>query len=417
MQYTATDQLSIDPITRELHVQLTVDDPDLISIYEDLEEVDRTEFAEKAFKIGSIALRDAETVGKTDYVDKAFERLQTRMEDSLDRLFGEDGKLENAVEEAVGEDGHMAKVLEDVFGEEGKLHRELEAEFGEDGGRLFRLLNPSDERTPLGLFRKKLEERFDPDKKGSFLYELKDQLRTGFEEIQRGLGILEAVEEEAEKGTQKGLKFEGFVGELLEEAADPFGDEIVPTGTDEGAAGCKVGDFACHLNPENVGGVTRTLVVEVKDKYVPLKGKNSLHKELDQALENRVADFAIAVVKSEHTASWGPLHYVAPNHIYVGVDSEASDHLALDVAYRLGRTLCSARAAKEGVHIDAETVADYLDRIQRRFEIVRTMKRNLTSATNKIGDVKGLLDSLRDEVIELVDELREHVGCEEEEEE
>ena len=201
-----SSQVILDGESKAVSFSGTVTDPDVYATFEELDEPDRPELAVRAFKIGVLALKDARSVAKADYVEKEFQRMRLQFERRLEEMLGdrgvlsqrlhkvfgeggemdaklrgffgddgrfkllmeeflgEDGKLERAVEDAVGEDGSFRRSLNDFFGEDGRLHGEMERVFGEDGGWLFALLNPNDETTPLGKFRRSLEERFDPER-------------------------------------------------------------------------------------------------------------------------------------------------------------------------------------------------------------------------------------------------------------
>lgn len=108
------------------------------------------------------------------------------------------------------------------------------------------------------------------------------------------------------RGHAKGLDFEEHVTELLNGIAAPHGDRVEQVGGVAGGLG-GVGDIVSTLNAEATGGVDRRIVVEVKNRKVSLSGKASIHKELEQATQNRDAHFAIAVVARAHAGSFAPL--------------------------------------------------------------------------------------------------------------
>ncbi|MFW5921119.1 MAG: hypothetical protein ACOCUS_04710, partial [Polyangiales bacterium] len=276
------------------------------------------------------------------------------------------------------------------------------------GGRLYRLLNPTDEGTPLGRFRKSLEQRLDPDREGSMLWELKDDVRTQFREMREGLGLREAVDAERERGTGKGTELEQRVVELVQAAAAPYGDRIEHVGREEGPSG-DIGDVLCHPDPEQLGGVERRIVLEVKNRGVRLSGKDSIYRELDRAMDNRDAHFGIAVVREDHAQSFAPFRYAAPRHLLVAVSEDDEDPLALRVAYTLARTLVAVRSGRREPALDLERVEGHLRDIGQQLERVRAIKVGLITAKQKIDDAREGVEEMRDGIQQAVHQLQEDI--------
>lgn len=442
-------EVVLDPEVRSVSVKAVLVDPDVYRTFEDLDERDRPDFALRAFKAGVLAIRDAWVVAEADYVQKEFERMRDDFHAKMDDMFGEDGvvsrrirevfgddgevdrklrdffgdqgrfhrvmndflgeegKLERAVGAAVGEDGCLQRTLDEFFGERGRLRVELDRAFGPDGGRLYALLNPSDETTPLGKFRASLEERLDPNRKGSLLWNLTKEIRERFQNIEMHLGMEAAVEAERERGTHKGRTFEEAVTDSLLQLARPYGDRVENVGDEGGVLGKgkKVGDIVCHLANDEAGSFEGRVVLEVKDRGVTLSGKTSIYRELDSAIKNRDAHFAIAVVERQHAEKFGPLHYAAPNQILVALDSEGEDLLPLEAAYRFARMVVKTRAARRDVTLDVDAIKARIKQIRTVLEQVRPMKTGLTGAVKSIKKVHDQLDGLRASVLETVDEL------------
>jgi len=407
--------ITLNPDGRTGRVCLEFDDRDMHATLSELDPEEREEFVRRAFKIGLIALRDTTTIGKADYVDRAFERLQTTMREALERVFGEEGRLNREFESKLGDDGSLHRALDDIFGDSGKLRRELERQFGEDGGRLFRLLNPDDENTVLGRFRRRLEDSFDPQREGSFLADLKDQLRREFEAIRLGLGIEEARAEEREKGHLKGFDFEDLVEPWLQACADPFGDRIERTGADGGHLGDdKVGDFVATVSDSTSPAAGRSIVFEAKDKGVSFSGKSSFYKELDRAMENRGSAFAVGVVEADHADAFGPLKYVSPNKILVSVNAGAPSSLELTLAYRVARMLIEARCAEKDAGISTAAIDGALTRIGSQLELLRATRRQITTIDKASAKIRTDLEQMQQGIEEAVEEIRDLLGEEDE---
>jgi len=446
----ASTLVAIDASTGTVRVALTLCDADVARFFEEAPEPLRPDLAMRALKVGALALRGARIDAKTDYVQREFLRMQADFASQMDRWFGErgevtlrlhetfgdhghverrmqaffgdggrfeslmsefageDGALAKALRDAVGDQGSLPRTMEEFLGEEGKLRRELDREFGEDGGRLYRILNPEDASTPLGQFRVRLEERFDPRREGSALWELKHDLHAQIEALRRDLGVKDAVAQEREKGHEKGFDFEHHVADLLGGIAAPHGDRVEHVAREKGPLG-DVGDLVCALDPDTTAGLERRIVVEAKDRNVALTGKSSILKELDAAMQNRDAQFAIAVVEAEHASAFAPLRYIAPHYLLVAVDKDNDDALPLRVAYTLARALVAARAARREAQVDVEGLLAGLDEVRKQLESIQAMKTNLTGAVRSIEGVKGLLDDLRSGVVASVDGLAAQV--------
>lgn len=445
----ATPDLHLDEKTRSVSLRARITDPEIYQVLADLPETERREFALRALKVGVVALRDIRTVAKADYVDKEFERMRSdlaqllegmfgdggevtrriqdvfgedgrmderlrtffgpegRLRQLMDDFLGQDGRLRRALENAVGDDGALKRTLDEFLGEKGRLRRELDRFFDADDGRLHAMLNPADESTPLGAFRKSLEERFDPAREGSFLWRLHHEMEQHFQEIRKHLEIREAVEEEHERGTRKGFDFEDHVSDVLGRIASPFGDRVEKVGDETGPLG-KAGDILCHLHDAASGPAGRRIVVEVKDTGVTLSGKTSIQKTLNEAMQNRDADFAIAVVEAEHADRFAPFRYEAPDHLLVSLDGKAEgevDELPLRVAYHLARTLLAARTARREVELDVGSIQSRLQEIRAQLEAVRSMKGNLTRAKTSIENVRSALDEMRESVLDVLKDL------------
>ncbi|MCA1813131.1 MAG: hypothetical protein LC624_04160 [Halobacteriales archaeon] len=437
-------RVRIEPATRTVHLDASVTDGDVLGFFEDIPEEQRGELALRALKVGCLALRDARVAAKADHVEKEFERMRRafgaeleryfgpqgevqrslaahlgeqgvmdrklqgffgeggRFEAVFDEFLGAEGQLQRSMERNLGEDGAFQRTMEQFLGERGTLRQALDHEFGPEAGRLYRILDPEDARTPLGQLKRDLEARFDPQREGSALWELKRDLRAELQQLRLDLGVQAAVREEHEHGHAKGLDFEEQVLGLLDGIAAPHGDRVEHVGKDKGPLG-DVGDLLVHLDPDAAQG--QRIVVECKDKDVTLSGKRSLPKELDEARQNRAAHFAIAVVEQEHAAPFAPLRYIAPDKILVALDKEQPDPLALQVAYMLARALVVARAGRREARLDAEHVLGRLDAIARHLEAVQAMKTNLTGAAKNIDAVRGMLDDLKLRVLDDVHEL------------
>ena len=110
---------------------------------------------------------------------------------------------------------------------------------------------------------------------------------------------LEEVEAERERGTAKGRTFEEAVAEAVDRIALAQGDVAEAVGDLKEATG-KVGDVLVAIDGCN-GPARGRIVFEAKDRK-SLSAPTAF-RELDNALGERSADFAVMVVPSDDRAS------------------------------------------------------------------------------------------------------------------
>jgi len=260
---------------------LRIEDPGFYNHLVQLDQEKRADFVKHALQVGYDVLQAMDTTTRVDYVRGEFDRMQKEFDTGIQEVFSERGLLKNSMER--------------FLGKEGELKKALDAHFGEQGSVIYKILNPDDETTPLGRFRKQLQQELDVNQDGSAFQSLRSSMEEGFQKVLIAIGAEEAAAEEHDKGTAKGRDFEDIVCERLDMMARDFEDTVEFVGGNNGPLG-RVGDVLIHVNPRATGNVERRIVVEVKNSKVTMTGKNSFLKELDNAKENRLAHYAIGAV-------------------------------------------------------------------------------------------------------------------------
>ncbi|MCZ6689099.1 MAG: hypothetical protein O7H41_05800 [Planctomycetota bacterium] len=342
--------------------RLFIEDEEIYRALSQLPEESLPDRVRRALKVGLIALRDAETVSKVDYVESSFQDMRREMESSLERHLGEEGSL------------------------------------------IIRHLNPSDEESILGRFRKRIEDLIDANRDGSPFADIKKTLQGEFKELHAKLESRRAVKEEREKGTQKGLDFEGFVYETLLGLAGPLDDRVEPIGTRPGPLG-DVGDVLITLNPAHTGGREVRVVVEVKNRGISLRGKNSIFEEVERARENRGAHYSMIVVRAKEAPTEIGALRIDPKGAIICTIEEDGDHLALEVAYKLARAE-AIRISSEGEgQFDPQQIIAALEKVRSKLEMIKGMKSSLSGAERSLRQVKDDLDLFRDGVREILDRV------------
>ena len=391
-------------------VGLTLHDPALAAFVRDTAEGERAQLVERALRIGLLTLSNAGVSMSADVVKAEFERLYERMEatqerasDALARTLRDnfadgDGRLPRTLERFLGDNGQLRKLTHDLFDENSResamsrLTDLLGKYFDGDGSRLALLLDPTRQGSPLHQFRGEVSAEF----------------RTLTERITALEEAKKARAEERAKGTAKGAEFEDALEERLGAMARGLGDLVEACGTEGGDAMLsKKGDLVITLDPTRTRGTALRIVVEAKDRSMPL---NRMTNELADARVNRSAAVALAVF-TPHTApsSVSPFALFGQD-VYATYDPETDDATALEAAYRTARILALLTLRDKAVQLDAEAVARSLEDLTRQVDVVRGLKTKLTHIGSTANEVSSALDLLRAGVMRSVKELESQLA-------
>jgi hypothetical protein len=384
---------------------LTLHDPSLAAFVAEASEADRPALAERALRIGLLAICNANATVNVDVVRAEFTRLVTELattqaeaartlETTLRANFADgDGRLPRQLEAYLGDSGKLNRLVGDLFDEGrrdsalGRLRELLGRYFDGDGSQLATLLDPTRQGSPLYQFRSEMTGEF-------------RRLNERLEALEAGA---KARAEERAKGTAKGADFEEALEERLGTLARGLGDFVERTGTEGGdAMTSKKGDLVITVDPTRTRGASLRIVVEAKDRPMPLV---RMTKELADARVNRSAAIALAVF-TPHTApsSVVPLALVGSD-VFATYDPETDDAVALEAAYRTARILALMTLRDASVRLDAEAVARSLDDLGRQVDVVRSLKTKLTHIGSTAREVSDALDLLRAGVLRSVKEL------------
>lgn len=384
---------------------LTLVDATLAAFVGEAAAEDRPRLAERALRIGLLTLANAGVSMSADVVKAEFERLYERMESTQERAsealaktlrdnFADvDGRLPRTLERFLGDNGQLRRLTHDLFDENsresamGRLTELLGKYFDGDGSRLAQLLDPTRQGSPLHQFRGEVNAEF---------RNLTERI-TALEEAKR------ARAEERAKGTAKGADFEVALEERLGAMARGMGDLVELCGTEGGDAMLsKKGDLVITIDPSRTRGTTLRIVVEAKDRSMPL---NRMTNELADARVNRSAAVALAVF-TPHTApsSVAPFALFGQD-VYATYDPETDDATALEAAYRTARILALLTLRDARVQLDAEAVSRSLEDLTRQVDVVRGLKTKLTHIGSTANEVSSALDLLRAGVMRGVKDL------------
>jgi hypothetical protein len=311
-------------------------------------------------------------------------------------------ELRTRLEEAFGpESGHVTRVLQRHFGAESStaVQHQVRAAVGEllaeSREKLFKQFSTADESNPLATFQRAAVAAIkqSSDQQHTHLREMSGRLG----ELQLEVAKLQAekakaseVAAEHDRSTAKGRPYEEAVLEALEGIAAGHGDDCDGVGDLRGVGGRK-GDVVVDI--DGCAGRPRgRLVFEAKNSR---RSRNEALTELDEAMNQRAADYAVWVVPSEDKlpARATQLREVNGDKLFVVYDPDEGSRLALEVAYSLARArVVMAKGGADG--LDASAVRAEVERATVAMEDVRRIKSQLTSAAGQIEGVQKIVEDM-----------------------
>ncbi len=218
-----------------------------------------------------------------------------------------------------------------------------------------------------------------------------------FGELKEKLGINQAVKSEHERGTQKGVEFEKYCEERINNIAKPHGDRLVPTGNTTGIIpDSKKGDFVYIMKDSG-----KKIVLEMKD-YSSKQSTPKLEAYLNEAIENRGADYAIVVSKKSSSLSKEVgIFQEYGNKLFVALTTEETDNAELQnellvIALRWARLRIKQKSGK----VNSSMILENIEHIQRTMKDFSNIKGKCTSISTISDAISKDLDELRDKIKE-----------------
>lgn len=394
---------------------LVVDDDCVVRLVRAREEAgeDAVKLVLDALGIGARVLDREQTGANAEFVRNEFDKVSREVEQSFTQQAGLAGEqLKKQLDEVFAPEGFLARSLERHFSDESSgavQHRvkqvveEVTRKAQED---LIRQFFSADAANPLAEFKagvvRAVHQAGQRQEAGQRSL---DQRMAGLQEQLAALKAerdkLAELEAERERGTAKGRTFEELVHEEIDRIAAAQGDDCDAVGDVKGAGG-RVGDVLVGIDACR-GPARGRIVFEAKNSRL---SKNRALQELDDALHQRDADFAVLVVPSEDKlpAKMLPLREYGGDKLIVAIDPAAEGALALEVAYSLARArVLMSRSESEG--IDGAAVRETVERALVAMEEVRRIKSQLTSAKTSIDGAREILESMADRVREYLGQV------------
>ena len=360
-----------------------------------------------AIEIGARVL-DRESAGaNADFVRGELEKATREAEQALGARTKEfNEQIARSVEDAFGsESGHVTKVLQRHFSDDSstavqnRVKQVVNEALTQVQQSLVRQFSSADAQNPLAEFKQSVVRSVHQAgaQQNQALVAIQERMAL----LQKEVGELRVereklaeIEAERDRGTAKGRTFEEEVADAIDRLASVQGDDCEAVGDKKGATG-KVGDVVVGIDGCQ-GPARGKIVFEAKNSKL---SRNEALRQLDQARDQRDAEFAVLVVPSDDKvpAKMRTLREYNGDKLIVIFDPEAEGTLALELAYSLARArVLMQRSESEG--IDASAVHDTVERALQSMEAVRTIKSTLKGAQTNIDKARDLIDALAAQV-------------------
>jgi hypothetical protein len=389
--------------------RLVVRDQAMAGFMAERSPADRADLAERAIRIGLLALQDAGVTVNVDVVRAEFEKLvrQTEsvndkaaqaLEQTLRTNFADgDGRLPRTLEKFLGDRGALRSMVEELFDESkrdsaiGRIGRMLERYFDGDASKLALLLDPTRLNSPMHQFRQ--------------------EITAGFKVLEERLVAIEAAAAargaERARSAAKGGDFEDLLEGMLADLARGAGDLLDRTATEAGTLlKSKKGDFVLTIDGRVARGSDLRVVVEAKDRPMSMR---AIREELREARENRGAAVAVVVFTPNHAPTGVAPFALVGDDVYCVIDPEAPEPANLEAAIRLARLLAIASLVEHEVEVDAAAIANALNGIREQLDVVRGLKAQLTSISTATKAVWSGLDQMRSNILARVGEAEAEI--------
>jgi len=345
-------EIEIDEV--ELRIKdLKITDEEVVDYYRDMEKDAACQDIAKALRMGTTAIKSMKVTEKVDYIKKEFNKMDYRMEKSLDETLEE-------LEEYVGEDGKLPEKIQEFFGEDGKIVKEL----------------------------------FDPNEPGTPLNQLKRQI------VQTMIELIKEEERERSKPTEIGEDFEDFVEDNISETIKlrkDCSDKLRDTSTERGLKDTTTGDFVVDVE----GRENCRLVIEVKD-HQTISGPK-IQSNMEKALENRDASYGLFINKNvEGLPNYMGYFqdYPKDNYVVCALSSEEDDILhqeMLHTAYQWARTKTLYEEA-EAEGIDVSSIQEGMTEVKEGIDKVTHLRKKYTLVEDSIEDMRDITTKMETKV-------------------
>ncbi len=367
-----------------------------------------------AVEIGARVLDREQAAANTEYVKAEFERQAREVEVQFaERAGAVSTQLAQRIDAAFGaEAGVVPRLLEKHFGESSNTAVQHQVKSLVDdllrGHReaLARQFTATDASNPLAQFQagavRAIKTASDQQVEGlRAMTETIVGLRAEVTALKAEQEKLEAVADEADRGTAKGRTYEEAVADALATIAHGRGDSADAVGDRSDATG-KKGDIVVDLDAQ-AGPSKGRIVFEVKTSR--LSNPDAI-RELDAAKDQRSASFGVLVVPSDDKvpARMRPLQELHGDKLVVTYDPDEGSVLSLETGYALARARVLMSRSETG-GVDAAAIEEAAARALELLGQVKAIKASLTGAKTQIDRGAEAVDAMTRAVRDQLDEV------------
>lgn len=331
---------------------LIIDDVGTYKILKDIKEDKREDFIKKAIIIGSIGLRNLYLTDNVDYVEKEFKELLKSSEN-------QSKDIKDMIEKTLDIDNSSSSL--------GKMRVLFEDYFDKRKGKISDLLSPFEDDSPI----KKLKEEI--FKK---IQDLRDEL------------IKEKAKEEIiEKTTLKGGKFEEYVLESVEDYCSEYEDKVALVGEILGRKN-KIGDVIIDID----GNENKRIIIECKDS--PSYSYKKTIDEINDAIENRTANFGIFLFKSQSQipSALKPMK-ITKNYIVTSFDDNG-----LYFAVRVARLFVEKNTENRQNEIPIAEIQKEVIALNNKLSDFKNIHSKLTQIDNASDYIRKNIERLKNDI-------------------
>ncbi len=353
-----------------------------------------------AIEIGARVLEREGTAAEVDYVRAEFERQAAELRERLGKSFESGDQLlaERITLSFDGaRDGSVQKQIDGLV--KSALVEQREA--------LLRMFSAEEGSNPLFDFKDAMvkvyrelgnRQQAEGEENRRVITGLREELLELKARAEADVRVADAEE----AGTRKGRSFEERVHAVLERIAGGRGDVAIHVGDERGEGGSKKGDTVIEVGAAD-GPLRGRIVFEDKDDQL---SKNRAWDELNGAMAERDADFAVLVVAGEDKVPAGreQLHEYEGNKLIIAADRDSPDQVGLELAYRYAR--CRVLMARDhSLDVDAAGVRDAAEAARaalKRANTVRLALTNIDKSTKKAREgVEGMVADVEIELVRI----------------
>jgi len=383
----ATDQVPEIALSddRVSVTDLEITDPFVVEYFEkfDDEEEQKNAF-KRVLKIGVMTIGLAETSQQEEFVERKFTEMQHELQEEIDRIeeevekkFGDDGDVPKIFDDHLGEDGHLKKHIEEAFSEDGPFKQRLDEELGENGERI--------------------QAALDPDNEGSPTYRLEKRLKSEINSIREKI-VEEETEADIRKQTYlKGGDFEDSIQEILNEIVRQTPNNVEYTGDTTGEMERKVGDFVVTL-----ADTGQRIVVEAKTESYSTK---NIKNEMAEAIQNRDAQYGLFVTDTLENlprTKTGWFHeFPDQNTVVVAMRETTDEDLEpgyLRIAFNWARMRAVQAYAETGSGFDPEKLQSEITEIEESIGQFKTIRGQCTEIRKSRERIEEMLDEVERDI-------------------